>query len=90
MKKKTIRKIGEIVLVALLVGSIFLMGKLRVHQLHLGRLFPIGFGIVFVILIAYAILFKKTEDPEQLEEPEEPKEIEELKEETEESLQEEE
>ena len=68
MKKKTVRKIGEIVLVALLIGSIFLMGKLRVHQLHLGIFFPIGFAIVFVILIAYAIMFKMTEEPEEEEE----------------------
>lgn len=62
MKKKTVRLVGEIILVALIVGSIFLMGKLRVHQLHLDIFFPIGFVIILVLLISYAILFKLTEE----------------------------
>lgn len=65
MKKKTIRLIGEIVIVALIVGSIFLMGKLRVHQLHLDIFFPIGFGIVLVLLLAYGVLYKLTEEKEE-------------------------
>ena len=62
MKKKTVRLVGEIVLVALIVGSIFLMGKFRVHQLHLDIFFPIGFVIILVLLISYAVLFRLTEE----------------------------
>ncbi len=71
MTKKKIRTIGEVILVAIMVGSIFFMGKIRVHQLHLGLFFPIGFGIILVLLIAYAILMKKTDEGDDSSESEE-------------------
>lgn len=60
MNKKRIRTIGEVILVAVMIGVIFFMGKVRVHQLHLGRFFPIGFAVTLVLMIAYSILFKAT------------------------------
>ena len=65
MNRKKTRIIGEVVLVALMIGSIFLMGKIRMHQLHLGAFFPVGFGIILVLMIVFAVLVRITGNGEE-------------------------
>lgn len=53
MKQTTKRAIFEWVMMFFIIGSIFLYGFLRIHQLHINIMIIIGFLTISLLLIIY-------------------------------------
>ncbi len=59
MKKTTMEKTVDWILLTLIIGSVMLFGALRMHQLALNSFLLLSFGVIALLLVVYRVVYRR-------------------------------
>lgn len=61
MKKQSLGQLCEWLLMIAIIGVVFLLGFLRIHQQHIELFFPLCFLVILILLSIYRVVLNKFE-----------------------------